>query len=285
MTSQLQRIQAASLLLHQDEQGGEELAVRALTGPIEQTILDAIRNQPRSLQKRIGPSEIGTPCDHCLAAKLAGWEENESGIPWASTVGTAIHELLERFFMEARHREIQAFEQEKPYRYFTEESVKVGTIGGQEIWGSTDLLDVQAGATVDWKCVAKSSLDRYKRQGPGDQYRVQAHLYAHGWNQAGVKVQRVSIWFLPRTTSNWYGKHIWSERYNPEIAERALGRANDLHNNLAALASISTEARDQWITGLPRADGCWSCSRYPDAPATATSLGGGITLDLPTQPK
>lgn len=283
MTTQLARIQAASLVLHQDEPvGAEELAVRALTAPIEQTILDAIRNQPRSLQKRIGPSEIGIPCEHCLAAKLAGWAEAEAGIPWASTVGTAIHQLLEQFFMEARQKVEPALGPEVPYRYWTEQSVLVGTIGGQEIWGSTDLLDVQAGATVDWKCVAKSSLDNYKRKGPSEQYRVQAHLYAKGWNDAGIKVQRVSICFLPRTTSNFYGRHWWSEPYNPEIAAQALERANRVHANLTALASISTEARDQWISGLPRTEGCWSCARFPDAPKPVTQTAG-ISFDLETK--
>lgn len=38
-------------------------------------IEDHITNQPRSLQKEIGPSELGTDCLHCLAARLAGWEK------------------------------------------------------------------------------------------------------------------------------------------------------------------------------------------------------------------
>ena len=32
-----------------------------------------IANQPRNLQKEIGPSELGTDCLQCLAARLAGW--------------------------------------------------------------------------------------------------------------------------------------------------------------------------------------------------------------------
>ena len=51
----------------------------ALTTDIRTVIEDAITNHPRTLQKQIGPSEVGTPCDHCLAAKLAGWEETRDG--------------------------------------------------------------------------------------------------------------------------------------------------------------------------------------------------------------
>ncbi|NUP75335.1 MAG: hypothetical protein HOQ07_11915, partial [Sinomonas sp.] len=66
-------------------------AIRDLRGLIEHGIL----NQPRSLQRTIGPSEIGNPCDHCLAAKLAGWDETENDVPWLPFVGTAVHAALE----------------------------------------------------------------------------------------------------------------------------------------------------------------------------------------------
>ena len=51
------------------------------TREIQSIVAHQILHQPRSLQTRIGPSEIGNPCDHCLAARLAGWEKQEDGIP------------------------------------------------------------------------------------------------------------------------------------------------------------------------------------------------------------
>ena len=39
-----------------------------------------ISTQPRELQRQIGPSELGTRCVHCLAAKLAGWPEQPAGL-------------------------------------------------------------------------------------------------------------------------------------------------------------------------------------------------------------
>lgn len=45
---------------------------------IRQLIEDDIQNAPRELQREIGPSELGTDCVHCLAAKLAGWPERRS---------------------------------------------------------------------------------------------------------------------------------------------------------------------------------------------------------------
>jgi hypothetical protein len=54
-------------------------------------------NRPRSLQRRIGPSEVGSPCTRSLGYKLAGVEpvNTGGGDPWASFVGTATHAELE----------------------------------------------------------------------------------------------------------------------------------------------------------------------------------------------
>lgn len=244
---------------------------------IDGIIVGSITNQPRSLQKRIGPSEIGDECDHCLAAKLAGWEKHDPMIPWAATVGTGGHLLMETFF----HR----YNQEHTprggaKRFVMEETVAVGNIGGQLITGSTDLLDLETGMTVDWKFVGKSSLDKYRRQGPSQKYRVQAHLYAHGWNLAGIAVKYVSICFLPRASNTWTQHFWWFEEYQPEIAVNALERANKLLAQAQAIADIAgTEARDQWITSLPRAHDCWDCKKYSDWRPPADTLGG-ITIDL-----
>ena len=268
----LDAIRAASQALHTPALGAEELQTN-----VENMLLHEITNQPRSLQKRIGPSELGTPCTHCLAAKLAGWEQRGQGIPWASTVGTAIHSLIEDFVYAYQGRGGA----EHP-RFFTEQTVTVGQIGGEAITGSIDLLDVAVGATVDWKCVSPTALGRYRRQGPGQTYRAQAHLYAKGCNDAGIPVSTVSICFLPRASSNFYDRHWWSEAYNPQIAADALARANQIHANLAALTSLGEAVRDQWITSQPRDPDCYDCARYQDAPQ-ATPVFGGVTFDLPTQ--
>lgn len=269
----LEEIREASHHYHQVGATTEQL-----TAPIEALLLHQITHQPRSLQKRIGPSELGTPCDHCLAAKLACWQQTENGIPWASTVGTAIHELLEDFVWK-HNLKTEAAHPRQPFRYFTEQTITVGTIGDTPITGSIDLLDVLTGSTVDWKCVAKTSLDKYRRNGPSQTYRVQAHLYAKGCNDAGIPVERVSICFLPRASNNFYERHWWSEPYDPQIAANALTRANQLNTNLEALAGISLEVRDQWISSLPRDPACWDCARYPDNPTTPTT-SGGVLLDL-----
>lgn len=232
-----------------------------------------LAHQPRSLQKRIGPSELGADCTHCLAAKLAGWPRNQDAA-WLPAVGTGVHMLLEELFTR--------FERENTTgrpRWLMEQRVTVGDIGGTPITGSTDLVDLHAGMTVDWKCVGAASLKKYKA-GPSATYRAQAHLYAKGWRAAGYDIGHVAICFLPRNDVNMRGGYWWHEPYDEQLALDVLARANQLHNTLTALEHVSTETRDAWISQLPRAESCFDCARFPDYPKPTPrlpSLLDGIT--------
>lgn len=252
MTCELPELPVLAYVQPRDPDANPGNALEEIKGILE----DSIVNQPRSLQKIIGPSEIGNPCDHCIAAKLAGWKKQEYGIPWASTIGTGGHLLFETFF-----NRYEAAHSGRRHRFLTEAPVMVGRIQGREIWGSTDLLDTVTGMTVDWKFVGEASLKKY-RQGPSQQYRVQAHLYAKGWNDAGIPVKHVSIYFLPRTRSRMSEGFWWTEPYNPEIAWKALARVNRIAFNV----ELEGEVGDQYeyITSLPRAEGCWDCKKYAD---------------------
>lgn len=241
-------------------------------GQIRGAIEHAITNAPRSLQKRIGPSEIGDPCDHCLAAKLAGWEQSEDGVAWLPFVGTAVHAELERHLTD--HEVDRNALHTTGTRWLCEHRVTVGQIGGVDITGSTDLFDTAAGTTWDWKIVGPTKLKKVRAHGPGQTYRVQAHLYGRGWVAAGHRVEHVAIWFLPRNdTRGFDGGVLWHEPYDEQVALDALARANRIHANLRALESLSTAARDAWITSQPRDPDCFDCARYPDRPAGMTLPG------------
>lgn len=78
-----------------------------LNDAINAIVAQGINNQPRSQQKLIGPSEIGTSCVRCLARKLAGVEklppQGINDVPWLPAIGTAVHTMLESFFHAQRH--------------------------------------------------------------------------------------------------------------------------------------------------------------------------------------
>lgn len=190
-------------------------------------VADSIVNQPRSLQKRIGPSEIGMQCNVALLHKLAGSDEplRNNPYPWKPTVGTAVHDYLERAFERIGRQGVF------PGRYLTERKVTVGEVGGMAITGSTDLFDTVERAVIDHKILGKSSMTKYQRSGVTPQYRVQAHLYGKGWEDSGTTPELVVVACLPRDgelSDAWF----WSEPYDRSVAEKALAHLNELHQEL-----------------------------------------------------
>lgn len=216
------------------------------------TIEKAIVGEPRSQQKMIGPSEIGTACEHCLAAKLAGWDEREEAA-WLPYVGTAMHAYLEPVFTIGEG-------------WLTETRVSVGMIGAFEVLGTSDLFHIPSGTVIDHKLTGATTLKKAKG-GPTPVYRTQAHLYGLGFFRAGFPVNTVAINYLPRNAVSIKAGVWWEEPFDPLLALEALDRATDILKKLESFSSI--EARDEYITSLPRDKDCYSCSRYPDAPKAA----------------
>jgi hypothetical protein len=203
------------------------------------TIRAAITDTPRSQQTRIGPSEIGHPCDRWMSHKLRGTPEvNTRQAPWLPTVGTAIHGWLEDVFIRDQ---FSAVRNGGEPRWLLETEVSVGKVNGVEITGHCDLYDTVTATIVDWKTTGKTRLDKYRRHGPGEQYRVQAHAYGRGWQRAGHPVDTVAICFLPRnaelTDTVW-----WSEPYDEQIAVDALARAEVIAMANTALGDAAPAA-------------------------------------------
>lgn len=186
-----------------------------------------ITQHPRSLQTRIGPSELGTPCTRRLGYKLTGTPEvNHRPVPWKPTVGTAVHAWLEQAL--TAHNDSNVVD-----RFYLEERVTVGTVNGQDIDGSCDVYDRVTGTVVDWKVVGLAPLRKYKDNGPGEQYRRQVHLYGSGFARRGLPVENVAICFLPQN-GELSDLHYWTEPYNPQLAADTIARADTLARTLAA---------------------------------------------------
>lgn len=212
-------------------------------------IIDGIRyaadNAPRSLQKHIGPSQVGTSCDRQLAYRLDHTPETRSFMdPWPSIVGTAVHAWI------ADALEIQnqlLISKGQPPRWHLEKRVDVG-LG---LNGSCDCYDEVTGCVLDWKILGNTQYTKYVKEGPSDEYRVQAHCYGLGYARAGYEVKRVGIGFFGRAkTLN--DLHIWSEPFDPDVAIQALARMK-----------FTQEALDNGATPLdiPAAPGavCFFC--------------------------
>ncbi|MGK9222041.1 MULTISPECIES: hypothetical protein [unclassified Microbacterium] len=210
----------------------------------------AISAHPRSLQKRIGPSEIGKPCDRWMLRKLAGVEEPERGPAWKPAIGTAMHAQLEEWF-DAANRGGGDVENTE---WVTEWEVNVGRIGDTDITGHSDLFHVPTGTVIDWKVVGARQLAKYRLHGPSEQYRVQAHLYGRGFTNDGGwgPCREVAIAFLPRD-GELHQAYFWHEPFNPHLALEALARANRLWALLQVVgldAALATKplCDDQWCS-------------------------------------
>lgn len=198
---------------------------------VVQTVKQAGLNAPRSQQRAIGPSEIGVPCTRRLAYKLCNRPQvNADGDPWASIIGTAVHSWMEATYAAENRRLGHE-------RYVIERRLHIRG----DVYGHADLFDRATGANLDWKCVGEDRLKKYRKNGPGDQYRIQAHLYGLGQENAGETVNDVAIVFLPRG-GRIDGLHVWTEPYNRAIAEQALDR---LDNVWTALIHLDPPANPQ----------------------------------------
>jgi hypothetical protein len=196
---------------------GERIAAADDTG-LRSELISIIKNfaanAPRSLQRSIGPSQVGTACPRELAYMLSDLEPTRDvHDPWPSIVGTAVHSWLADA-MAAANPPPPA----DPI-WIPERRVDVGF----GLRGSSDVFHIPTGCVLDWKILGDTTYRQYTSAGPSEVYRTQAHCYGLGFARAGFQVARVGIVFMGRSK---YLKDmfIWSEPWDPERALRALDR-------------------------------------------------------------
>ncbi|MEE8666947.1 MAG: hypothetical protein SOI13_01060 [Bifidobacterium mongoliense] len=235
---------------------------------IQSLIETHIHNQPRSQQVELGPSELGTTCVHCLAAKLAGWPRQNRQAAWLPFIGTSVHAQFEQLFPALNE---QGFDDTgKGIRFETEKKVTVGHLsglyGGYDIGGHIDLYDRWNKATADWKVTGTSTLRSAKANGPSQQYRIQASLYGIGLDNENEPIERCCIYFLPRNGISLNDAVTWESDWDPRPGRWALARAQLLVNFMDVIEQADgPEVRDAWISLLPKAtDHCFDCGSWPD---------------------
>lgn len=230
--------------------------------------LDAIKTSmdahPRSLQQRIGPSEVGIECDRRIGYKLLHYKEPENRYNLKAQIGTWGHAGLEEVFdaYNLAHPEFGGQE-----RYLIENTVRIGEVPylGYPLAGHCDLYDRVTAAVLDHKFVGPSQLKHYKKDGPSQQYRVQANIYGLGWLRAGFPVSTVGICFFPRQ-GEFDEIYVWQDEFNQQLAEDALAR-------LAGIAMVTSTAGPAGLAILPTAE-AW-CKYCPFFKAGSTNPAVG----------
>jgi hypothetical protein len=199
---------------------------------LRDVLIDFEANRPRTMQKELGPSELGTPCQQQIARKLAGAPRRPITEPtWAPFQGTAVHASMEdvvAYWNASLGRE----------RWLAEDRLTVDPGPGHypAVEGNGDAFDLDHAMVVDWKHVGTTALTKLrtaKRLGKpakeqiSPEYRAQAHLYGLGHANKGRDVRHVRLVLLARSWK-YDDSDEWTEPYNEDIATWYLKRYWDL---------------------------------------------------------
>lgn len=175
----------------------------AVARDLREAVTYAAKHAPRSVQRHLGPSEIGDPCHRKVAGKLAHVPAtNHVSDPWPSVVGTAGHAWLADTLSAAR-----------PDQWWTER--RVVPIDGHS--GTADLYDTARRAVIDHKLLGRTTHPKVRAGDIPRGYYVQLLLYALGYIRAGYPVDRVMlaawsrggrltdlyVWDHPITDADW----------------------------------------------------------------------------------
>jgi hypothetical protein len=216
----------------------------AIAGDLRDMVRFYEESRDRSVQTDLGPSQIGNPCTRCLARHVLGMPiERTFDDPWCRILGTAAHAWLEKAAEYSN-------EQAGTAMWRTEMRVRPDP----ELLprgGSLDLWDVWRKTVIDHKIVGAKPLQKYRTNGPGLQYRRQAHLYGYGVAKAGGPVEHVALAFWPRggRLSELY---VWTEPYSEAVAVEALDRYRLIRDQARALGPAI-------LPVLPADPDCWDC--------------------------
>jgi hypothetical protein len=231
-------------------------------------LLDVIEhdaaNKPRNLQRQIGPSGIGNPCNRCLGYALAEVPERPGDSQWLPFIGTAVHAQLEHVY-ERRNR-VEGFR-----RWLTEERLKTGVIGDRVVEGNGDLFDTVQGYSIDWKIVGDNTLGKARKGTASATYVTQGHTYGDGHVYAGRRVQQIIIAYLPRNAMSIYDAVLKSFPYDPAVSAEAFRRANAINDIGQRLG---------WFEALSRLksfDDCWDCRKNRQYTPTEAKERGYIS--------
>ena len=194
----------------------------------------------RDKQRLVGPSSLGG-CAYCLGLDMLGQKEQSFG--WYPRLGTAFHYWAEH------HNNIPGA--------VTEMKVTVGEIEGYgTIKGTMDLYLPHRKCIVDYKLVGKNTRQTAMVDGPSTQYRGQQHLYCKGAIAEGFDVERFAIAYIPRDSATLKDMYVYTERYNPEFADKTLDRAR----------KVWKYASSGRVEELPSDSECYPCQREGRAP-------------------
>jgi hypothetical protein len=249
---------------------------------IRRAWLEFAAEDARTVQRHLGPSELGVPCDRQVAGKMAELPATNHVVdPWPSVRGKALHRHAEDVFAadNARHNQL---------RWITEQRVTPHP----EHPGTADLYDARERAVVDHKFLGESSMAKIRKIVPAASwedraakwprhYLVQLLLYGLGYHLLGLPVRRVVLLAYPATAGSIDGLYVadieWANEDGsprPEVValltrvfedtNRRKGQAEHIRAGRIGLMDVPADPDD---------DTCYWCPFY--RPQAARDGGAG----------
>ena len=164
----------------------------------------------RSMQREVGPSEIGG-CRRKVWHRLQGTKPINNTLGAAAFMGTAIHEKIERRCSELGDNSY-LIETEVEYR---------------GLKGHVDLYDTVNREVIDWKTITLKKV----RWFPSDQQWQQVHLYGLLLTENGYPVDTVTLVGIPRD-GNERDVIVMSRPWDRKVAENGLDWLQDVRESV-----------------------------------------------------
>jgi hypothetical protein len=249
----------------------------AMAAMIARELRDIIIRQadrdPRSMQSWLGPSELGSECDREVAGKMARVPRtNHVADPWASIVGRSVHAWLAEHF--GRENMLDQYP-----RWVTEQRVTPDPMHP----GTADLYDAARRCLLDWKVLGPTSMAKVRRpEGPPARYVIQLLLYARGYRNLGLTVDRVALVALPRTEPTLDAMYVWEHQcgaVDDVIIDHIMHRTAE--RRLIAADVMAGRRTIESVPITPSDDGCYWCPFY--RPESARDGGPGCPGHSPSQ--
>lgn len=220
--------------------------VKQIRGLVTGTIRKA---SARDEQKLLGPSDLGDPCDACLARKF---EESMSGREFQPVperefslkawIGTAMHEKLEREFILG------------PDEVRLEGSFPIWDLEGYGlIKGHIDGYWQSIASIWDYKSADMAKIKTIKATGRVPMGHVnQQMLYCLGIKRAGLPIRLSTIVYIPRDNNNIRNIHVVGAEFDEDYALKVVARAERIYHEVCSAGAVGFESDDD----------CFPCHRF-----------------------
>lgn len=242
----------------------DRLAVNAVYAIQDQ--IRATMDTERSRKRTIGISEIGDPCDTCVARKLSGLFEKSQGFGdgWKAQVGTFCHAGLEEHFTALGG---QMDVGGKPLFIYPERQLELYRRGDFVLNGTGDFFITNHedfGMVADWKFQGPNVLKESAAGKVKPVYDVQINGYGLGYEILGLPVTHVCLYPIPRDGELNEAAPIVMpyDQSKPIAAIARIDRMLEAHELLTeAHAGDSDAAWMQLINAQVSATSCYECRR------------------------